>query len=232
MRASVWMVLLLLPFRAGAEADPKTVRTWKAKCAACHGPDGKADTDQGRKMGMRSVATLEWQKSFTDDELRAATRDGIKRTTPDGKSQEMTGFKGKLTDAEIDQLVAYMRSLGPAVKASKPAETKPEPKPAEAKPAEANTAEAKPAATASDRKLWKAKCASCHGSDGKAKKGKATLDMTAADWQAAHDDAALAALLGAPRPLVQVKGKDVKHFTGKLKDAEVKALVGVVRSFR
>ena len=223
MKRIIIPALLLLTSQAYA-TDPKTERMWKAKCAPCHGADGKADTVQGHKMGMRSVTTADWQRGFTDEQLRATIRDGFKRTQ-DGKAQEMAAFGGKISDADIDALVAYMRSLGPALPhtGAKPPEPKPVEKAPEPKPA--LKVETSPAAI----KLWKAKCASCHGTDGKGSK-KTPLDMTAAAWQSSHDEKKLQELLGNAKPTVEVKGKSTKHFS-KLKSADVPLLVSVVRSF-
>lgn len=78
--------------------------------------------------------------------------------------------------------------------------------------------------------LWTKKCANCHGDDGKAqtklgKKYKAD-DFTDAGWQARHDDAKIEKAIRQGKP----KSK-MKAFEGKLTDAEIKALVQVVRSF-
>ena len=232
MKRTIIPAVLLLTSQAYA-TDPKTERMWKAKCAPCHGADGKAETKEGAKMGMRSVTTADWQRSFTDEQLRATIRDGIKRTQ-DGKTQEMAAFKDKIADADIAALVAYMRSLGPAVPAKsaakppepKPVEKAPEPKPVEKAPEpKPAKVEVSPAST----KLWKSKCASCHGADGKGSK-KTPLDMTAAAWQSSHDEKKLQELLGMTKPVVEVKGKSTKHFS-KLKSADVPLLVSVVRSF-
>jgi len=49
MRSALVVGLLaLLPAAASGASDPKTERLWKAKCASCHGIDGKGDTDQGK----------------------------------------------------------------------------------------------------------------------------------------------------------------------------------------
>ena len=48
---------------------------YKAKCAACHGADGKADTAVGKKIGVRDFAAPEVQKQ-SDDELAAIINDG------------------------------------------------------------------------------------------------------------------------------------------------------------
>ena len=89
MRSILWLrvgvVVLASASVAGAAPDSKTVRLWQAKCGSCHGEDGTAATTKGKEMGIRDARTATWQKTFTDDELRTAIRDGVKRTTPDGK---------------------------------------------------------------------------------------------------------------------------------------------------
>ena len=72
--------------------------TYKAKCAMCHGPDGK-----GGKMGTKDFASAEVQ-GLSDAELI--------ETISKGKPPKMPAYEGKLKDAEIKDLVAYVRSLG------------------------------------------------------------------------------------------------------------------------
>ena len=113
MMKSMWIVALsaaLLPMTARADADKKTQRTWKAKCASCHGADGKGHTDQGEKMAIADYTDATWQKSKTDSDIKKAIIDGVHREKA-GKKQEMDGYKGKLSEEEIDKLVAYVRSL-------------------------------------------------------------------------------------------------------------------------
>lgn len=109
-----WLIALAaaaLPFAAShAEADKKTERLWKAKCATCHGADGKGQTDQGQKMGMADLTTAEWQKSLTDDQVKKTIATGLKRVKG-GKAQEMDPFSEKLEVAQIDSLVGYIRTL-------------------------------------------------------------------------------------------------------------------------
>jgi mono/diheme cytochrome c family protein len=215
---------------SAAAPDAKTVRTWQAKCAPCHGDDGKAETKKGKEEAVRSMATAEWQKAFTDDELRKAIRDGIDRTTKDGVKQKMDAFATKLDAAQTDALVAYMRTLGPAPAAGAAPAAAP---PATAAPA----APAAPAAAtketlAKGKKLYTSRCAGCHGADGKGQtaKGKKAgiADMTTADWQKAHTDEALAAALA--RGKVKSHDKDVGHMA--IKDPkDVAALTAWMRTF-
>jgi cytochrome c6 len=93
-----------------ASADPATERLWKAKCGSCHGADGKGQTDQGKKMAVEDMTTAAWQGKFTDDKIKAAIADGVKRDKA-GVKQEMDGYKAKLQPAQIDALTAHIRTL-------------------------------------------------------------------------------------------------------------------------
>ena len=104
------LMLVLVPKVAFAQADPKTERLWKAKCASCHGADGKAQTEQGKKMAMHDITTAEWQKSWTDDKIKQAILNGVDETK-DGKKKQMDPFKDKLKPEQVDALVGYTRSL-------------------------------------------------------------------------------------------------------------------------
>ena len=95
---------------ARAEPDKKTVRLWKAKCAACHGAEGKGDTEKGQKMGVADLTAAAWQTEMTDAKMKEAIGKGLKREK-NGKKQEMEAYKDKLQPAEIDTLIGFMRSL-------------------------------------------------------------------------------------------------------------------------
>lgn len=101
--------LILSPAARAADADVKTARLWKAKCSACHGVDGKADTDSGKKLKIPDMTKPAWQKLTTEAAMKKAITDGIKR---EGMAEGMDGFKEKLTPEQIDLLAGYVRSLG------------------------------------------------------------------------------------------------------------------------
>jgi mono/diheme cytochrome c family protein len=102
-----WITLLLLVAALGARADdPKTARTWKAKCGSCHGADGKGDTEQGRKAKVANFSSPEWQKSKSDADIKSAIENGKKKG-----DVEMEPYKDKLEPAQIDTLVGYIRTL-------------------------------------------------------------------------------------------------------------------------
>jgi cytochrome c6 len=96
----------------GAGAAPTAERTWKTKCASCHGLAGKGDTEMGKKNAIADYTTDAWQKGITDDKIKTAIREGVNRTNKDGVKQEMNAYgKDKIDDAMLDALVAHVRGL-------------------------------------------------------------------------------------------------------------------------
>ena len=74
---------------------------YKSKCAACHGPDGKGDTNMGKKLGLKDFASADVQGK-SDADLKGVISDG---------KDKMPSYKGKLSDDQISSLVKYIRSL-------------------------------------------------------------------------------------------------------------------------
>jgi cytochrome c6 len=74
---------------------------YKAKCATCHGPDGKGDTAMGKTMKVKDLGSAEVQKQ-SDADVTTIIEKGKK---------PMPGYEGKLTKDQIDSLVKYVRSL-------------------------------------------------------------------------------------------------------------------------
>jgi mono/diheme cytochrome c family protein len=105
-----WMIAaaVLFAFPFSARADAKTARMWKAKCATCHGADGKGATDEGARMGIQDYTSAAWQKSITDAQMKSAITGGVNRVKG-GKTQVMDPFT--LEPAQVDALVAYVRAL-------------------------------------------------------------------------------------------------------------------------
>lgn len=88
-------------------------------CIPCHGADGKggfanpnAETD-GKVPGVVFVA-----EGYTDRELRLRLLDGtptVGRSDPKGPRPpyRMPGWRGHITDTEVDDLIQYLKSLLP-----------------------------------------------------------------------------------------------------------------------
>jgi len=75
---------------------------YTAKCAKCHGADGKG-VDKYKKQGMEDMTTAKWQAANTNAKITAAINNG--------KGDFMPAWKGKLKPAEVTALVKYIRGL-------------------------------------------------------------------------------------------------------------------------
>jgi mono/diheme cytochrome c family protein len=112
--AVITLATLSIAGLAGAaEPDAKTTRVFQAKCASCHGEDGKGETTKGKELGLKSMATAAWQKGITDAKIKEAIENGVTAKGPGGKEAKMDGYSSKLKPEQIDALVGYVRSLGP-----------------------------------------------------------------------------------------------------------------------
>lgn len=101
-RISAAAVILLSAFiAASASSQAPGADTYKAKCAVCHGTDGRAITPMARIMPTLSFKAPQLLKA-TDEQLFASTKNG---------KDTMKGYAGKLTDAQIKDLVVYIRKL-------------------------------------------------------------------------------------------------------------------------
>jgi mono/diheme cytochrome c family protein len=96
----VWVISLLAigtnGFAQGSAAD-----TYKSKCQMCHAADGSGNTPAGKSTKARPFNSPDVMK-MSDDDLIKVTTDG---------HAKMPAFKGKLTDAQIKDLVAYIHTL-------------------------------------------------------------------------------------------------------------------------
>ncbi len=76
-------------------------QVYKARCAMCHGQDGLATTAVAKMMSVPSFKSPA-AKKMTAAQMIAATTDG---------KGKMPAFKGKLTAAQIEQVVGYIQKL-------------------------------------------------------------------------------------------------------------------------
>lgn len=75
-------------------------KLWNSHCDKCHGKDGRAKTIRGKAVGARNLTDEKWQDSVTDQQIAEAIKKG---------PEAMPAFEKKLSAAEIDALVAYVR---------------------------------------------------------------------------------------------------------------------------
>jgi len=71
---------------------------YKSKCAMCHAPDGTASGPAGKAMKVPSFKG----SKLTEAEITAITNNG---------KGKMPAYKGKLTDAQIKDVVAFVHTL-------------------------------------------------------------------------------------------------------------------------
>ncbi|HKV26305.1 MAG TPA: cytochrome c [Candidatus Acidoferrum sp.] len=96
-------VLAGVGFLCGPAANAQSAgeKVYKAKCAMCHGADGKGETAAGKSTKARDFCSDEVQKE-TDEEWTAILVKGKNR---------MPAYDKKLTDAEIKDVISYVRRL-------------------------------------------------------------------------------------------------------------------------
>lgn len=101
------LVLIFVPtsyvaFGDSAKSQVDGRGLFEENCAKCHGKDGRAKTVRGKVVGARNLSKPTWQARETDEEIAAAIKKG---------PGAMPSFAKKFSQAEIDSLVAYVRTL-------------------------------------------------------------------------------------------------------------------------
>ncbi|MGD0830808.1 MAG: cytochrome c [Terracidiphilus sp.] len=90
-------VLFAVPaFAQGSGAD-----IYKAKCAMCHGQDGLAASPMAKNLKVLS---------FKDPAMLKASDAQFIASTKNGKNK-MPAYAGKLTDAQIKDVIVFLRTL-------------------------------------------------------------------------------------------------------------------------
>ena len=78
---------------------------YKAHCSSCHGGDGSGAPTAGNKMGVNDLRSPQVQ-SLSDDELFKTIAYGVNH-----KQYPHAFVKRGLTEAQITQIVSYLRKL-------------------------------------------------------------------------------------------------------------------------
>ena len=87
----------------GVVVDAHTV--YGRNCARCHGEDGDAKTEQGELYGATDFTSAEWWNKVRPTDAR------LRRAISAGRKGGMPAFGRRLSPAEIDSLVAYVRGF-------------------------------------------------------------------------------------------------------------------------
>jgi mono/diheme cytochrome c family protein len=77
------------------------IALFKAKCAMCHGADGKGDTAMGKNLKL---------KDFSSDDVQNV-HDSEMKTLIENGNGKMPAFKGKLTDKQLGDVIQFVRTL-------------------------------------------------------------------------------------------------------------------------
>ena len=80
---------------------------YEKACTKCHGADGKGETKMGKKLGAKDYTDAKVQDELKDEAAFKAIKDGLK--DKDGK--KLMGPAEDMSDAEIKDLVAFMRKF-------------------------------------------------------------------------------------------------------------------------
>jgi cytochrome c6 len=103
MKRILVVALLLLSSAALAAAQNAAGKNiFVSKCSICHGPDGSGKTSMGKSLKIADLHSPAVQ-TLSDADLKTVITNGKNKMPP---------FKGKLTDAQMDQVISYIRELG------------------------------------------------------------------------------------------------------------------------
>jgi cytochrome c6 len=110
---SLGFCLFLIPAvsnRLSAQENDKSpgATIFKTKCALCHGADGSGNTPLGKQLQAANLGSKEVQKK-SNAEMHKIVHDG---------RANMPSFAEQLSDAEIDQVIRYIRHFGKAANRS------------------------------------------------------------------------------------------------------------------
>jgi cytochrome c6 len=94
----VLMMVLVLSTSSLAQGGGDT---FKAKCAMCHGADGKGQTAMGKTLNLRDLGSADVQGQSDADLTNIITN---------GKGK-MPKYDGKLTKDQIGDVVKFIRTL-------------------------------------------------------------------------------------------------------------------------
>ena len=97
--AAIALTLLITSIAAFAQGPGAD--TYKAKCQMCHGADGLGATPAGKSM--KAIP-------FNDPQILHKSDSDLIEVTTNGKGK-MPAYKGKLTDAEIKEVIGYIHTL-------------------------------------------------------------------------------------------------------------------------
>jgi cytochrome c6 len=97
----VLVIALILLSSAVIVSAQNGKNIFTSKCAICHGPDGRGDSPVGKSLKVVDLHSADVQK-MSDADLKTVITNG---------KNKMPAFKGKLTDAQMNDVISYIRVI-------------------------------------------------------------------------------------------------------------------------
>lgn len=94
-------ILCYLALPSVSEAQSDASKIFQTRCVLCHAADGSGSSPTGKALHA---------KDLRSDEVQALSDAVLTETITKGKGK-MPAFAGKIQPADIQKLVAYIRSL-------------------------------------------------------------------------------------------------------------------------
>jgi mono/diheme cytochrome c family protein len=219
--------------RAPVAAQMSPPQIYRAYCLACHDSDGRGQT------ARKAMPEL---PDFTEEKWQAARRDAeLKKSILEGKGKFMLAMKDKLSEADADQMVAFVRSFrtGKQLILVQPQAPRVEPSPAQPAVVPGPKAAPPPVSPPSTDEiasrtrmataLYRQYCLICHGMAGNGNEMRASMpaipDFTSRDWQTRA---------GTPQlvnSILDGKGTLMPAFRGRVNDEQARDLAAYIRAF-
>ena len=98
--------MLALAVGAGPARAADGAAVYENNCAICHGPDGRAQTPQGKKLRAHDLR----ESKMTEAEIERQVREGSKNKSG---AALMPAFGHDLTDAEIKAVIPKVLAFRP-----------------------------------------------------------------------------------------------------------------------
>ena len=99
---AIWIAFsIALLATAATIPDQATKDTFSSSCASCHGPSGRGDTAIGKSLHAPDLSSRAVQTQ-SNTQMHQAIADGKGNMPP---------FQSSLTPAQIDSLIAYIRTF-------------------------------------------------------------------------------------------------------------------------
>ena len=96
------------PVASSADSIVAGQALFTKNCRFCHGADAKGDGPMAPKDTHPSDLTdAKWDRGSTDGELFLVLRDGA------GPDFKMKGYKGRMSEPDMWNVINYLRSVGP-----------------------------------------------------------------------------------------------------------------------